>query len=721
MSNYDDSSIKTLYGAERVRKRPASMLGSNGLQGAQHGVIEMYGNAVDEASSGYGTKIDIKRYADGSISIRDYGRGVPLGWNEKDRAYNWHLVYNELYSGGKYDNYQKELKERYEKGDWKDFDATKFNYLFSVGLNGLGAASTQYTSEFFDVISIREENGQNIKYTMHFEKGLPIIDGKPINVQAENYDFTTYNQVTVPTTEPTGTFIHWKPDNEVFSDTNITKDWLYDLCYSIAYVAGIDLYFSDEASGFEETIEAGTLKDLFTHKYGEKLSDDFETINISQEGHGLTKVENKDFVWVADVNIELGITTEKSGDIANGFATFDCFHNTVRMQGGKQYEAVFDAITQFVKERTRKKSALKVEYADYAGMFYCVLSSHSNYASFRNQTKDEIDDNFLYTFIKDTLYNKLTIEYEKGSESLNNVINEIVSNAQVRTQLKEYESQVRDAKKLNKKKKNPEKFLSCKEYENKDYHRTELWITEGDSAKSCVVAARDSNFQAVYPIRGKGLNVSKANLKKILANQEISDILSIIGTGIDMNIKGEKLFNINDLKFDKIVIATDADVDGYQIRVLCFLLFYKLAPELLLQGHVYVAETPRYAIKLRDGSAKYALDEKERDAIISQVGNSNVATVSRFKGLGEVEPKVLRDTTVGVQGRNLKKITIDKNNKFEAGLIDTLFGEDKGKERKDLLITVLGAEVADELEENKRLLKEIEDNITDETEKVDWS
>ena len=723
MSEYNDSSIKTLYGAERVRKRPASMLGSSGLQGAQHGVIEMYGNALDEANTGYGTQIDIKRYADGSVSIRDYGRGVPLGWNEKDKAYNWHLVYNELYSGGKYDNHQKVLKERYKSNKWDDFDPKELNYLFSVGLNGLGAASTQYTSEYFDVVSIREEKGKHRKYAMHFEKGLPVIDGKPVNIQADNYDFANYKQKVETTTEPTGTFIRWKPDKEVFSDTNITKEWLYALCHDMAFVGGIDLHFEDEESGFAEDIKGGTVADMYRYLFSEELglTEDTpaDTFSITDIGHGLTKVENKDFVWVAKLDIELGLSVEASAK-SNKFENFSCYHNTVKMQGGKQYEAIFDAITQFVKEKANTKGISRLDYTDYGGMFYCVLSSYSNYASFRNQTKDEVDDEFLYTFIKDNVYKRLLVEFEKGSEILQKAIEGVVSNAQLRVQLKEYENQVKNVEKLQKRKKNPEKFLTCKEFESGDYHRTELWITEGDSAKSCVAAARDSVFQAIYPIRGKGLNVSKASLKKILANQEIADIVTLVGTGIDINIKGQKLFNIDDLRFDKIVLATDADVDGFQIRVLCFLLFYQLMPELLKQGHIYVAETPRYAIKLKKGDTMYALDEVGRDKIIEKQG-SNVQTISRFKGLGEVDAKILRDTTVGLQGRNLRQITVDMESKAEEDLIECLFGEDKRHRRKDMLTQIMGAEVASELADNTKILAEIDAaNIEEDVEVVSW-
>lgn len=715
-TTYNENSIDTLEGAERVRRRPAAMLGSNNIKGAQHGVIEMYGNAADEASAGFGTKLDIKRHADGSISLRDYGRGVPLGWNEAKSSYNWHLVYNELYGGGKYDNNQEKLKQ---VTDWSTFDKRDYNYLYSVGLNGLGAASTQYTSEFFDVKSIRADrpDGGNTEYKMHFEGGYPIIDGRPINIQAEKYDLSTYNQVTNDTDEVTGTYIHWKPDAKVFTDVNITGDWLFDLCRDIAYVAHLDLDFEDEGTGRKEFIKAGDLTDLMKAKFGSIISHDEDGNEIYMQAsgfdHGVTKVESEDFIWVAEC--DMVISPVNSNDCEPV-----CYHNTVKMNGGVQYEAINDCIYEFMRTKARSKG-VKLDKRDLDGVFAVVLSSYSNYASFRNQTKDAIDDIFIYQFIKKILTDKLNIEYSKGNPIVTDAVEKTISNAQMRVQLKEAEKHIKSIEKMQKRQKDPEKFITCKEYRDKNYSRTELWITEGDSAKDSVMNARDAAFQAVYPIRGKGLNVFKATIDKILKNKEIIDIITLIGTGIDINIKGQKLFNIDDLRFDKIIFATDADVDGYQIRVLLFVLFYKLAPKLLTEGHIFIAETPRYAIKMRNGEVEYALDEKERDKIVSQFGGQ-ISSISRFKGLGEVNADILKDTTVGVKGRHLIPLTVDLNNSLEKDLIDALFGEDKHNQRKEILTTVLGEEVAKEMEENSMLLNAIDDeDIEEDVEYEQWT
>jgi len=716
MGSYNENSIDLKEGAKRVRDRPAAILGSDGLKGAQHGVIELFGNASDEASAGYGNRIDFKRYKDGGISIRDYGRGVPLGWNEKRQSYNWHLIYNEMYGGGKYDDNQEKLASI---TDWSTFNEKDYNYLYSVGLNGLGASATQYCSEYFHVVSIRrdEKTGRNYKYWMDFEKGLPIIDGQPVDVFESRYDMSQYNQVIEETDEPTGTFIHWKPDSDVFSDVDIKAEWLKNLCMDIAYTANMEINFEDEESGESVHLDGGTLRDLLIAINSGKLHTDEEgntfVLEMSDFSHGITNKSGKSTIWVAKSEIAMSIAknTKSTGSA--------CFHNLVRMQEGIQYSAVEDAVSDFLVKHARSKG-VSLQYQDYAGVFAFVVSSFSNIASFRGQTKDGVDDAFIYTFIKDTVSTRLELEYGKGNKEIISAIERVIDRANMRIQLKEAEKQIRTVNSLVNKRKNPEKFATCKEYMNKDYHRTELWITEGDSAKGSVMQARDSKFQAVYPIRGKSLNILKSSIQKMLANKEVMDIISLLGTGIDLNIEGIDLFDINNLKFDKIIFATDADVDGYHIRILLFVLLYRLAPKLITEGHVFIAETPRYGVALRDGTTKYVLNEEERDEVLKEYAGQ-VVDIKRFKGLGEVDPPILRETTVGVEHRRLIPVTCDLDNDLECELIDALFGEDKHKQRKSILTTVLGQGVEDDFAEAVDMYNSIdEEDIDEDTEVRMW-
>lgn len=715
MSNYGESSIGQLQGATRVRTRPAAILGNDGLRGAQHCFNEIVGNSLDEVSTGHGSRLDIMRYKDGSISVRDYGRGVPLGWNEAKKTYNWHLVYNEMYGGGKYDDNQEKLRQI---TDWTNFDKTAFNYLYSVGLNGLGASATQYCSEYFHVVSIRkdETTGKNMKYEMHFKDGLPIIDGEPVDVFETHYNFEDYNQIIEETDEPTGTFVHWKPDARVFTDVNITADWLLKTSQYTAFVAGIDLNFKDEETGNEVNIPGGSIEGLLPVLYNGKLHVDSEDapqiMRVDAFDHGVTVRGKEEMIWVAEAQIAFGISknTQSLKSV--------CFHNYIEMLQGSQYTAIQGALDMFLTPKAKQRG-LSLQVSDYEGVFVFALSSFSNLASFRNQTKDGVDDTFIYTFIRDTIHNKLELEYNKGTSMVVEAVDRVMKRADLRLQLKEAEKQIKKINKI-KKMKDPEKFLTCEELMKGDYHRTELWITEGDSARDSVANARDGKFQAVFGIRGKGLNLLKASIQKMLDNTEVMDIISLLGTGIDLNIKGMKLFNIDDLRFDKIIIATDADVDGFQIRVLLFVLFYRLAPRLIQEGHVYIAETPRYALVLNNGERVYALDEKERDEKMKEyIGQFK--KIERYKGLGEVNAEVLHETTVGVEHRRLVPVTCDFDNELECDLIDALFGADKRKQRKDILSTVLGQEVTDDFAEQVALLNQIEDeNIEEGVEYERW-
>lgn len=765
MSNqYNDDSIDMLLGAERIRRRPASMLGDNGLYGARHGFTEIYGNALDEASSGFGTQLDVRYYENGAMSIRDYGRGVPMGWNEAKNNYNWHIVYNELYAGGKYDNGQWYLRSLDNWSSWNEttdreifqmvkknlnvdlrdipadgverhfgditikhvgevfylkvnnaswsmasweFLNKRLNYLASVGLNGLGAASTQYTSEFFTVKSYRG----GICTEMNFKKGYPIINGEPLNVFAKNYDMSEFPPTTYETDEPDGTFIYWKPDAEVFTNTDIGSDWLFETCRDIAHVAGIKLTFIDDTTGREEVIESGNLSTLINDKYSNSLKLDDNTeepylFTTSKFSHGDTRVEGKPFVWVCKVDTALSLVNKKVDN--------HCYHNSVKMKGGAQYDGIYYAFRDFFNDISKARG-IKLTEDDYSNHFGVCVSSYSNYASFRGQTKDLVQDMFICNMVQESIYEKLTMEYGKGNKALMEVIDSVVARANERIALRELAKITKEASKVGRLRE-PDKFVTCKAYEKKQYDVTELWITEGDSAAGSVKSARNREFQAIFPIRGKGLNVLKAGLDKILANVEIKNLFALLGTGFDLNLKDNNPFDISKLKFNKIIFATDADEDGYQIRVLLYLIFYKLAPQLLINGHVYIAETPRFEIVLSDGSTLYALDDRGRDELLNQYAG-RVRKVNRFKGLGEVNADVLAKTTVSPEHRNLIRLGCNFENETERQFIDALFGADKFKQRKSILTSVLGGNVADLMDENALLIEEIENqDIEEDTE-----
>jgi len=689
-SNYDNSSIDLQVGAARIRLRPASMLGSDGLDGARHGFTEIYGNAVDEKTP----KMIVSYYKDGSVSLRDFGRGVPLGWNDKPHVqnWNWHIIYNELYGGGKFDTNQEELAKI---TDWDNFDESAFNYLYSVGLNGLGAASTQYTSEFFEVRSYRDGKCTS----RSFKSGIPLVNNEPVDMFVLSRDeILSIPEEIEDTDESDGTYIHWKPDSNVFSDINIGADWLFETCRSIANITHTELIFNDEESGREIIIPAGDLKTLATEIGGSAIlkddSDNMAVYAANNFTHGNINVKGKPFIYVCKCSVIISVTKRNVDS--------KCFHNSVFMQSGVQYDGIHTAISDFLSERARARG-VKLERSDFNGVFNVVVSSYSNHASFRGQTKDGVDDVFILSLIRETIYNKLNIEFGKGTPAILEAVERVINEAELRAELREQEKLIRANKSISREKISI-KFLTCEAYREKRYEEAELWICEGDSAKGTLKTARNSKFQAIYPIRGKGLNVAKWSLKRILANKEIREIFALIGTGFDLNIAGEQLFDIKKLKFGKIILATDADEDGYQIRMLLFMTFYLLAPELITRGIIYIAETPRFMVTLSNGDVKFALNQPELEEILKEFGGGRV---QRFKGLGEANASDLRSTTVLPESRNLVPVTCDFDNEAEREWIDALFGADKFKQRKSILQKCLGYD-ADLFNENIDLFNQID-------------
>lgn len=713
MPQYDNSSITQLIGKDRVRKRPAAVLGSADLAGARHCFVEMVGNALDERSAGYGDRLDIRYYKDNSISVRDYGRGVPIGWNENIKNWNWHVIYNDLYGGGKYESYQETLAALTEE-EWAHFDYRVYNYLFSVGLNGLGATATQYTSEFFQVKSYHD----GVCTSRSFSKGDPLVNGNPISFQvmttSDEETLRAFGEEQVETTEPNGTFVHWKSDIDVFSNVVVGSDWIYNFCVEMAAVAGIEVHFVDENSGRDEVIPAGTLSSLLVQKAGQSLVCDENgnpvLFTASVFDHGVTVRQDqkeaamRNSIWVCVCDLVFGFTTSH--------VDMSGYHNLVYMRGGAQYTGARAAFKAFIDAKA-KNNRLKVLERDWEDLFCAVISTKSNEASFRNQTKDEISDGFIYDIVYNQIFRTLNLEDAKGNRYLKEVVNKVMESALDRLRSKEHAELARKAE-TSKREKAPEKFVSCDAYEAKRSEEVEFWITEGDSALGAVKNARSSKFQCILPIRGKGLNVAKSGREAALENKEIREIFSILGTGFDLDIRGKNTFDISKLRVGKIIFATDADEDGYQIRVLLFLMFYMLAPRLIEEGRVFIAETPRFQLVLTNGQSIFAKNDAERDKYRVEYAG-RIASEHRFKGLGAVDKSVLRETTVHPDTRNLIPITCDRESTVEMGLIDALFGKDVNKQRKELITQYLGANVGDMLTDMALRIGEIDEMEMDES------
>lgn len=641
-NNYDDSSIKRLKGEERIRTRPESMLGSNGLDGAKHTVEEIIGNATDEKLAGYGDKIEIGLYEDGSLSVRDYGRGVPLGWNEEEQEWNYFLIFEELYAGGKYDKNQEVLKGIEEAKAWDNFKIEDYPYLITIGLNGLGAAATQYTSEYCEVISYRD----GVASKMLYEKGKHILD------ELEIYE----------TDEPNGTFIKWKPDDEVFKDTKIPAKWLEQRCRNLTYISGFNVIFNNK----------GDIKEFNARSIEEEMQESVDNcVSASNFVHVTDEVGD---ICICQADVVIGSSGRKN----------EYFHNRVEVNGGVHSSSFNYAMWTFFDDVSREYD-IKIKETDYAGKFSVIVSTLSNKMSLRGQTKDYLDDTYIYNCLYDCIYNTLKQEFNKGTKWLMDIVEEVIVNAQNRIAVAEMSKHLREVERSIKKHKVSSKFKSCDSYQEGRVEETEFLIVEGDSAGDRVKTARASAYQCYLAIRGKSLNIYKASIDKLLANKEIQDIIAALGCGIDLGIDGYESFNIDKLKVGKILFLPDADIDGKHIAMLLFLIFYKLFPELLYQGRVYIVDTPLYVINLKDNTAVYCMDEEELREKREEVGEQNIHSIDRFKGLGETDEDTLWETTLNPANRHLRQLKIERNDMELCDVLEVLFGKSTDRRKRAIL------------------------------------
>lgn len=635
-AKYDNDSISALKGADRVRLRPAVIFGSDGIEGCQHSFFEILSNSIDEAREGYGDIIKIHRYADGSLEVEDFGRGIPLDFNVKEERYNWELVYCELYAGGKYRNNTGE------------------NYEFSLGLNGLGATATQYASRWFDVSVWRD----GYKYSLHFERGENIL-----GLNKEEYRGRR-----------SGTLQRWLPDRDVFTETLIPVDYFRTVLKQQAIVnKGVKFVFKDDIEGVDEEYLypqgiLGYVEEL------DKESGLSKPVYLETEGRGKDRADKEEY----KVKVELAFAFNNNENL------MAFFHNSSFLEyGGSPDKAVrlsfVNVFDRLAKERNKyKANESKISFSDIEDSLIVVINSFSTQTSYENQTKKAINNKFIQDFLNDFLKEHLSIWATENYQDSEKVLEQILVNKRSRESA--------EKQRLNLKKQlmgridltnRVKKFVDCR---TKDVNKRELYIVEGDSALGSTKMGRDSEFQAIMPVRGKILNCLKADFTTIFKSEIITDLIKVLGCGVEVHSKHNKdisSFDMNALRWNKIIICTDADVDGFQIRTLILAMFYRLIPTLLKEGKVYIAESPLFEISLRkdkEEKSYFAYDEREKAELLKRLGADKVS-IQRSKGLGENDPDMMWETTMNPATRRLIKVNPSEEQET-ARVFELLLGND---------------------------------------------
>ena len=654
-NEYGNESITTLKGADRVRKRPAVIFGSDGIEGCQHSAFEIISNSIDEAREGYGKEIIVTLFSDNSIQVEDHGRGLPVDYNQREKKYNWELLFCEMYAGGKYNNNSGE------------------NYEFSLGLNGLGLCSTQYASEYMTAQVKRD----GFLYTLNFKKGKP--SGK---MKKEEY-----------AKKDTGTVIKWKPDLEVFTDIDIAPDYFLDILKRQAIVnAGIRFLFKNQvgANKFETTefrYDNGVL-DHVTEIIGE------ESLTLPQFWQTERMVRDR-----ADKD-EYKCKMNFAFAFSNKHATAEYYHNSSWLEhGGAPEKAVRNAfvyqIDNWLKTNSKyNKNESKVLFADVEDCLVIVISSFSSVTSYENQTKKSITNKGIQDAMAEFLRHQLEIYFIENPLDAEKICNQVLINKRSRENAEKTRQNLKKKLTVNMDMTNRvAKFVDCR---SKDTAERELFIVEGDSALGSCKQARDPNFQAVMPIRGKILNCLKADYARIFKSDIITDLLKVLGCGVEVTAKANKdlaSFDLNNLRWNKVIICTDADVDGFQIRTLLLTMFYRLTPTLINEGKVFIAESPLYEITTKDNTY-FAYTEAEKEKYINEIGKGKFS-VQRSKGLGENQADMMNLTTMNPLTRRLIKVMPDQAEET-ARMFDVLLGDDL-QGRKDYIVNY-GADYADNLD-----------------------
>ena len=651
---YDNESITSLKGADRVRKRPGVIFGSDGLEGCEHAVFEILSNSIDEAREGHGNKIVTTRYEDGSFEVQDFGRGIPVDFNTKENRFNWELIFCELYAGGKYNTNESE------------------NYEFSLGLNGLGACATQYSSEYMDV----EVKRDGFRYTLHFEHGENVG-----GLQKEPY-----------AKKDTGTVIRWKPDLQVFTDIAVPVEYFRDILRRQAIVNPNLLFVLKDQKGrsfeTEEFVYENGIAD-----YIKELATDAAMTDVqvwTGERRGRDREDKPEYK--VKLNVALCFS--------NKTTLLDYYHNSSWLEhGGAPEKAVRSAFVSQIDAYLRQnskylKNESKITFQDVQDCLVLVSSSFSTQTSYENQTKKAITNKFIQEAMTEFLRHHLEIYFIENKAEADRIADQVLINKRSREKAEHTRLDLKKTLKAgNDLASRVPGFVDCR---TRDPEQRELFIVEGKSAMGACIQARDSEFQAIIPVRGKILNCLKAEFDKIFKSEIIVNLLKVMGCGVEVKSKSNKnlsTFDLSLLRFSKIIICTDADVDGFQIRTLILAMLYRLTPTLIDEGYVYIAETPLYEINTKTDTY-FAYNDREKTEILNEIGDAKY-TIQRSKGLGENEPEMMSLTTMNPATRRLVKVN-PCDVEATAFMFDVLLGDNLEGRKK--MIAEHGADYLDMLD-----------------------
>lgn len=617
-ASYGNESIKSLKGADRVRKRPAVIFGSDGLEGCEHSIFEIMSNSIDEAREGRGNKIIVTRYLDGSYEVQDFGSGIPVDYNKNEGVENWHLLFCEMYAGSKYDN-----------------ASAGGSYEFSLGLNGLGLCATQYASEFMDA----EIHRDGYCYTLHFEKGENIG-----GLKKEPYS-----------KKDTGSRIRWKPDINVFTDINVPVEYFTTTLKRQAIVNdGVTFLFKNQVSANKFDTTTFCYKDGIKDYVAELAGDTAFTTPQYWECDrvGRDRADLNDYKLKIKAAVCFSLKTQLK----------EYYHNSSFLEHGGSPEKAFrsafvNQINAYLKANNKySKSDSQINIQDIEDCVIFVVSSFSTNTSYENQTKKAITNKFIQEAMTDFFRRSLEVYFIENKMDAEKIANQVLINMRARVKAENTRKTLKNTLQSKMDMTNRvQKFVDCR---SKDVNEREIFIVEGDSALGACKQARNADFQAVIPVRGKILNCLKSEYDKIFKNDIITDLIKVLGCGVEVKSKAAKdlaAFDMDNLRWSKVLICTDADVDGFQIRTLILTMIYRLMPKLIEAGKVYIAESPLYEVTCKD-QTYFAYNEIEMDEIKSEIGDAKY-TVQRSKGLGENEAEMMALTTMNPATRRLIQVT----------------------------------------------------------------